>query len=594
MPENVNTSALDSICDDVDAVDNRPVVIDVDHVSMSFNMASEQLNSLKEYMVSIVKRQLFFEEFKALDDVSFKVRKGDVFGIMGTNGSGKSTMLKIIAGVLEPTKGKCEVRGNIAPLIELGAGFDMDLSARENIYLNGALLGYSKSFIDEHFDAIVEFAEVEKFLDMPMKNYSSGMVARIAFAIATVIVPEILVVDEVLSVGDFMFQKKCENRIMELIEQHGVTVLIVSHSNDQISRLCNKAIWIEKGHERIQGDAESVCRAYSTLGGRIGSASSEKRVYGALMSGSNVEEDIACVWGADLATVPSETSGLTMDGEKVAVLACENTHVNALVAAPFASSLGVPVQKVAPERLSSVAEKAVLYSRPDHVFIFDCGSQCEGLLTDLAALPWSPKVDCFNGGVTPMSLACFDYGKQRSFWSPDVALVAVGSNVESRVVAPFLYSSKTPVIMFWGDDNGVVSSTPLAACSFETAYLLGGSEEVEESLRSISSSMHSFKGDPWDVCLELSSLFASKASNAELCIASFSLDQWPDLLSLGSYAGSRSGIVLLSDELNLDHIADVLDFISSYRSHFKGISFAGKYFSQQDSEQLIYLSEFAS
>lgn len=181
---------------------------------------------------------------------------------MGTNGSGKSTILKIIAGVLEPSKGKCTVNGNIAPLIELGAGFDMDLSARENIYLNGALLGYSKDFINEHFDEIVEFAEVEKFLDMPLKNYSSGMVSRIAFAIATVIVPEILVVDEVLSVGDFMFQRKCENRITQLIEEHGVTVLIVSHSNDQIARLCNKAIWIEKGHTRLMGDAGYVARIY--------------------------------------------------------------------------------------------------------------------------------------------------------------------------------------------------------------------------------------------------------------------------------------------------------------------------------------------
>ena len=191
-------------------------------------------------------------------------------------------MLKIIAGVLEPSEGTCTVNGSIAPLIELGAGFDMELTARENIYLNGALLGYSKRFIEEHFDEIVEFAEIEKFLDMPLKNYSSGMVARIAFAIATVIIPEILIVDEVLSVGDFMFQQKCERRINTLIKEYGVTVLIVSHSNAQIERLCNKAIWIEKGHERIAGNAHDVCQVYRMLGGHFGSPEAEQRIFGLL------------------------------------------------------------------------------------------------------------------------------------------------------------------------------------------------------------------------------------------------------------------------------------------------------------------------
>ncbi|MEG0096151.1 MAG: ATP-binding cassette domain-containing protein, partial [Raoultibacter sp.] len=178
------------------------MAVSVDHVSMSFNMANEQLNSLKEYFIKLFRHELFFEEFIALDDVSIEVKKGDVYGIVGTNGSGKSTLLKIVAGVLEPTKGTCCINGNIAPLIELGAGFDMELTARENIYLNGALLGYSKQYINEHFDDIVDFAELQAFLELPMKNYSSGMVARIAFAIATVIVPDILIVDEALSVGD--------------------------------------------------------------------------------------------------------------------------------------------------------------------------------------------------------------------------------------------------------------------------------------------------------------------------------------------------------------------------------------------------------
>ena len=204
-----NTSSLQNSSVGLDYTSITPQsAIYIDHVSMVFNMASQQLNSLKEYAIAFMRRELMFKEFVALDDITFNVEKGDVFGILGTNGSGKSTLLKIIAGVLEPTKGHVQVNGSIAPLIELGAGFDHELTARENIYLNGALLGYSRQFIEEHFDDIVDFAEIGDFLDTPLKNYSSGMIARIAFAIATVIVPEILIVDEVLSVGDFMFQQK--------------------------------------------------------------------------------------------------------------------------------------------------------------------------------------------------------------------------------------------------------------------------------------------------------------------------------------------------------------------------------------------------
>ncbi len=244
---------------------NSAPIISVDDVTMVFNIASERLTNLKEYAIKIIKRELFFKEFKALKGISFAVEKGDVYGIVGTNGSGKSTLLKIIAGVLEPTYGSVRVKGQIAPLIELGAGFDMDLSARENIYLNGALLGYSKRFIEQHFDEIVRFAEIEQFLDMPLKNYSSGMIARIAFSIATVIIPDVLIVDEALSVGDFLFQEKCEARIHSLINEHGVTVLFVSHSIDQVERVCQKAVWIEKGELKMKGNVKEVCEAYRKL-----------------------------------------------------------------------------------------------------------------------------------------------------------------------------------------------------------------------------------------------------------------------------------------------------------------------------------------
>ena len=242
--------------------DYNSFAIEVDKVSMAFNIANQQLNSLKEYFITIVRRQLFYKEFIALHDISLKIKQGDVYGIIGVNGSGKSTLLKIIAGVLEPTKGSCIINGTIAPLIELGAGFDHELSARENIYLNGALLGYGRQFIREHFDEIADFAEVRDFLDMPLKNYSSGMVARIAFSIATAVIPKILLVDETLAVGDIFFQEKCEKRINDLINIHNTTVIFVSHDTHQVERLCKTVLWIDKGRMAMMGDAAEVCNAY--------------------------------------------------------------------------------------------------------------------------------------------------------------------------------------------------------------------------------------------------------------------------------------------------------------------------------------------
>lgn len=243
---------------------SEPIIV-INHVSMMFNIASEQLTNLKEYFIKILKRQLHFKKFMALEDIDFVVNRGEQYGIVGTNGSGKSTLLKIIAGVMEPTKGRVAIGGTIAPLIELGAGFDMELTARENIYLNGALLGYSREFIQERFDDIVDFAEVRDFLDMPMKNYSSGMVARVAFSVATATIPDILVVDEALSVGDYLFQEKCEKRIAQLVNEHDTTLLFVSHSIEQVQRVCQKAVWIEKGHMRMIGDVDAVCEAYCSM-----------------------------------------------------------------------------------------------------------------------------------------------------------------------------------------------------------------------------------------------------------------------------------------------------------------------------------------
>ncbi len=240
---------------------NKENAVELRNVEMHFNMSKEKLESFKEYFIKLAKRQLRFEDFVALDNVSFDIKKGDVFGIVGLNGSGKSTTLKIISGILEPTKGTVETNGVIAPLIELGAGFDMELTARENIYLNGSVLGFSKKFMDEKFNDIVEFSEMQNFLDVPMKNYSSGMVARIGFAIATVTTPDILIVDEILAVGDFLFQQKCEERINRMMADD-TTVIIVSHSIDQIERLCHHCVWLEKGKIKMIGDAKTVCEAY--------------------------------------------------------------------------------------------------------------------------------------------------------------------------------------------------------------------------------------------------------------------------------------------------------------------------------------------
>lgn len=239
------------------------VIIELQNVTMKYNLAQEKIDSMKEYFVKLMKGQLLFQEFTALDNVSLQISSGDIFGIVGLNGSGKSTMLKIISGILEPTKGKVRVKGSISPLIELGAGFDPDLTARENIFLNGLILGHSKALMRSKFDEIVDFAELHQFIDVPVKNFSSGMYARLGFSVATIIKPDILIVDEILSVGDFRFQEKCEKRIRSLMAG-GTTVIIVSHALKQIRDLCNHVLWLEKGKIKMLGNAQTVCDKYET------------------------------------------------------------------------------------------------------------------------------------------------------------------------------------------------------------------------------------------------------------------------------------------------------------------------------------------
>lgn len=237
------------------------VVIKFENVSMNFRKTAEKITSLKEYVVKKLKGKIEYKEFVALDNINLEINKGEVVGFVGLNGAGKSTLLKIVSSVQKPTYGKVTVQGKVSPLLELGAGFDNDLTGRENIYLNGLILGYSREFIKEKMEDIIEFAELKDFIDTPIKNYSSGMKARLGFSVATARVPEILIVDEVLSVGDGRFRKKSEQKMIEIIKSDA-TVLFVSHSLEQIRRLCTKVVWLEKGKVKMVGETKEVCDAY--------------------------------------------------------------------------------------------------------------------------------------------------------------------------------------------------------------------------------------------------------------------------------------------------------------------------------------------
>lgn len=236
--------------------------IEVNNVTMRFNLASEKTESIKEYVVKLMKGQLLYSEFTALKDISFTVKEGEAVGIVGANGSGKSTLLKCISGIYTPSGGSVKVHGSIAPLIELGAGFDPDLTAQENIYLNGAVMGFDKAFIESKYQEIVDFSELNQFMDVPVKNFSSGMSARLGFSIATIVKPDVLIVDEILGVGDVAFQKKCHQK-MEELRCDGTTMLFVSHSIDQIKNICTRAVWLKRGEKVMEDSAVVVCDEYT-------------------------------------------------------------------------------------------------------------------------------------------------------------------------------------------------------------------------------------------------------------------------------------------------------------------------------------------
>lgn len=566
MPENVNTSVLEiesELADD----SSKKTMIKVDHVSMIFNMASEQLNSIKEYVIAAAKRELRFKEFRALDDVSFEVKQGDVFGILGTNGSGKSTILKIIAGVLEPSKGSCTVSGNIAPLIELGAGFDMELTARENIYLNGALLGYSKQFIEENFDDIVEFAEVEKFLDMPMKNYSSGMVARIAFAIATVIVPEILIVDEVLSVGDFMFQKKCEDRITKLIKEHGVTVLIVSHNNDQIERLCNKAVWIEKGHLRMAGTAKEVCQTYRVLGGHVGSKESEQIVFETLqdlkkpdMSGiESIEADTRYGIAAKL------SSRCYPDGAKAAILASGEHEMVPLIANGLAGALDAPILLTQNESVPDITAQELNRLNPQTVYVLNGGTlDVDAITKEATSSVPSASVEVLEGeNVCSLSWSIFQYGEEKGLWGSDVALTYDGCLGDLVSLSPYLFSNKCPVLV--KEASSEIPEWMLdAALSAKEVLVVGGyksfTEEALEPIAKSAGQVTRFVGEgPYDANEKIDNWISQHAKAERLLVVSIWYPQ--DAVAVAAYASKNRGLIVLEDPQNLDSVAHGINYL---------------------------------
>mgnify|MGYP001034082075 CR=1 FL=1 len=243
-------------------------MIEVAHVSVNFKVANDRIQSLKEYSVALLTHQLKTQNFRALDDISFSVRRGEVLGLIGHNGAGKSTLLKVISGILKPSEGTVQLGGSVVPMLELGSGFDMDLNGRENILLNGAILGYSEVFLRDKYQEIVEYSGLEQFIGMPLRNYSSGMLARLAFSIATVVNPEILIVDEILAVGDEAFQRKSKQRMMELMGG-GTTVLFVSHSIAQIREMCRRVLWLDHGRVRMIGEAGEVCDLYEGDGGSL-------------------------------------------------------------------------------------------------------------------------------------------------------------------------------------------------------------------------------------------------------------------------------------------------------------------------------------
>lgn len=600
MPEVVNTSFLgETSLPEEESQNSAETMIKVDDVSMVFNMASETMNNLKEYAIALARRELHFKEFRALDHVSLEVKKGDVFGILGTNGSGKSTLLKIIAGVLEPSEGTCTVNGSIAPLIELGAGFDMELTARENIFLNGALLGYSKKFIEEHFDEIVEFAEIEQFLDMPLKNYSSGMVARIAFAIATVIIPEILIVDEVLSVGDFMFQQKCERRINTLIKEHNVTVLIVSHSNEQIERLCNKAIWIEKGHERISGNAHDVCQIYRMLGGHIGSPESEKKIFELIKQPTPKNaEMINTIAGENRFSTAVKLAQYVQENEKKrtnkAILLTDDDLCVAMLGNSLASSLGATLLTSRQDSVPDITANLLKEYSPNEVItlsISEVSTELARSLKDI--LPDAEIHELKADTYSDLSALVFEYA-QPSDWSNTAVITHSGGSYDLFSLLAYIHENKNPI--FYCNDSLELPEKLrdlITHANFTKAVVLGDdtvlSVKDTQALASSNIIINRLYGQNYYIANAIINSWIEENENKCFRNALFiSVWQPSDALTIAAYASKTNARILLLDPQDLDCMTSAFDCLKK-ENHLKQLTFIGgsNCFSESDKEILL-------
>ncbi|WP_251179377.1 ABC transporter ATP-binding protein [Adlercreutzia agrestimuris] len=583
MPEVVNTSFLESTLD-VAADEQRETVIGINNVSMVFNMASQQLNSLKEYAIALARHELRFKEFRALDNISFDIKRGDVFGILGTNGSGKSTLLKIIAGVLEPTEGSCTINGTIAPLIELGAGFDMELTARENIYLNGALLGYTHDYLDEHFDEIVDFAEVEQFLDMPMKNYSSGMVARVAFAVATVVVPDILIVDEVLSVGDFMFQQKCERKIESLIKDHQVTVLIVSHSNAQIARLCNKAVWIEKGHMRTIGDVESVCSLYRILGGHEGSPESEALVYDALKLPSvEAGEDITqTIVGEDRfgsAVKLREASSIPTQMPTIVVAPGTNDAL-CMLANHVSATMKAPLYLVRPDAIPDITAHALKQEAPQRVIVIGNENEISPVIeSELAELLNDAQFVRISGD-TPHDVALNAY-EQLDGWGSCAVVTWAGCSADTISCMPV--TLRKQAALFYVPRGGGLDEqlkTVLEAGAFDEIIVLGGEPTLPttdlEALP-IARKKRFCAPNPSEANRVINEWVDDELDTAAAQLIMVSAADPADAFAVGQYVLSDHSRVLFENAGDLDSIANAIRMIDNRKGADLTLTFIGSH-----------------
>lgn len=565
---------------------DTPTMIKVDHVSMDFNIANQQLNSLKEYFIALLKRQLIFKSFRALDDVSIEVQKGDVYGILGTNGSGKSTLLKIVSGVLEPSEGKVAICGNIAPLIEMGAGFDHELTARENIYLNGSLLGYSKKFIEQHFDEIVEFSEVGDFLDMPLKNYSSGMVSRIAFAIATIIIPEILIVDEVLAVGDFMFRQKCEKRIQSLIRDHGTTVLIVSHSSPQIERLCNKAIWIEKGHTRMVGTAREVSRTYQALGGHSGSPEAEQFIFNLINDKSgNAGGFVKRITGQDGYAIDAQLKNeLACElPAKYVVLSCGEDLGAQLIALSAAAALGGVPLVTKRDMLPDPIAATLAHLAPQHLLIINHGNIQENVI--LAAQKVLPSTtiitEIASATLEDLSLQTEELTRELKL-IPSKTLFISDANIgkAAAAISPYIYKDASPFVVCSNEKSIEKIAELIGNHHPQEVILLGSpklpddwlssqSQEKELTVKHFSNeeAVESFSTVPtW--------VISAMDINAHAIYVT-PYDEKVNAISVAPLAAQNDAAVLIVDHNNLDSMMAGAEFIVQHGRDTTSLNIVG-------------------